>query len=129
MIVAVVLVSFAAGCVLGVWISTALTATFARHGAVCHAAPVEKKPRAGPAGPGEGTWRGRPRPRLVQSRRMLMTVQQEAVSALMNLGANFRDAEGAVLAATAELPGQGFDEVFRVAVVLLNAKKARKAAC
>lgn len=122
MIVAV-LVSFAAGCVLGVWISTALTATFARHGAVCHAAPVEKKPRAGPAGPGEG----RPRPRLVQSRRMLTTVQQEAVSALMNLGANFRDAEGAVLAATAELPGQGFDEVFRVAVVLLNARKARKA--
>lgn len=125
MIVAVVLVSFAAGCVLGVWISTALTATFARHGAVCHAAPVEKKPRAGPAGPGEG----RPRPRLVQSRRMLTTVQQEAVSALMNLGANFRDAEGAVLAATSQIPGQGFDEVFRVAVVLLNARKARKAAC
>lgn len=122
MIVAI-LVSFAAGCVLGVWISTALTATFARHGAVCHAAPVEKKPRAGPAGTGEV----RSRPRLVQSRRMLTTVQQEAVSALMNLGANFRDAEGAVLAATAELPGQGFDEVFRVAVVLLNARKARKA--
>lgn len=124
MILVAVLVSFAAGCILGVWISTALTATLARQGAVCPAAPVEKNPRAALASSGEA--RSTKRPRLVQSRRsMLSTIQQEAISALMNLGASFRDAEGAVLAATSKTPGQGFDEVFRVAVVLLQ--KARRA--
>lgn len=130
MIVAV-LVSFAAGCVLGVWISTALTATLSRAGAVCPAAPLEKT---------SSSWhrrerRGRIPPRqkrrgalAVQfNRSMLDTVQQEVVSALMNLGVKFGEAEGAVLAATARGTGQSFDEVFRVAVALAQAK-GRKAA-
>lgn len=126
---AAVLFSFLAGCVLGVWTSTALTATLSRRGAVCPAAPLENS-RAGLArSGGGGSARQNRRGCRVQSKRsMLTTLQQDAVSALMNQGASFGVAEGAVLAATAKGHGQSFDEVFRVALALVNA--ARKgAAC
>lgn len=60
---------------------------------------------------------------------MLSTVQQDAVSALVHLGATFREAERAVLAATAQAKGQGFDEVFRVASMLLQARAGKAATC
>ncbi len=57
---------------------------------------------------------------------VLSSVQQEVVSALMNLGTSFKDAESAVRGSFRE--GQSFDELFRLAILSVNHGKSRRAA-
>lgn len=67
---------------------------------------------------------------VVQSREMLPSVQQDVLSALINLKVPFAHAEEAVHAAAKEHSGQSFDELFRVALAQVNAGmgKTRRAA-
>jgi hypothetical protein len=67
-------------------------------GALCPGAPAEPRRRG----------------------KMLNTVEQEVLSALMNLGAPFRAAAGAVRAAADGCGGQAFDELFRLALAVLR---------
>jgi hypothetical protein len=87
-------------------------------GALCPGAPAEPI-RDHPRSRGRGC--------KVSSRQMLSTVQQEVLSGLMHLGAPFRDAEAAVRAASDGHAGQGFDELFRLALALLRPPTHRKA--
>ncbi len=61
---------------------------------------------------------------------MLNTVQQEVLSALCNLKVPFSEAQQAVCSASKEHGGESFDQLFRVALNLVNAGagKSRKAA-
>jgi hypothetical protein len=68
----------------------------------------------------------RRRKRSTMTKTMLSSVEQECLSALMNLGTSFRDAESAVRGSFRE--GQSFDELFRLAVLSLNVGKSRRAA-
>ena len=65
---------------------------------------------------------------VVQSREMLPSVQQDVLSALINLKVPFAHAEEAVHAAAKEHGGESFDTLFRTALNLLNAGKSRRAA-
>jgi hypothetical protein len=67
---------------------------------------------------------------VVQSREMLPPVQQDVLSALVNLKVPFAHAEQAVHAAAREHGGQSFDELFKIALALVNAGvgKTRRAA-
>ena len=62
----------------------------------------------------------------LRSSRVLPTVQQEVLSALVNLGMPFMQAEKAVTEAAEGRKGQSFDELFRAC--LPDAKLTRKAA-
>jgi hypothetical protein len=59
---------------------------------------------------------------------MLPSVQQDVLSALINLKVPFAHAEEAVHAAAKEHGGESFDTLFRTALNLLNAGKSRRAA-
>ena len=65
---------------------------------------------------------------VVQSREMLPSVQQDVLSALINLKVPFAHAEEAVHSAAKEHGGESFDTLFRTALNLLNAGKSRRAA-
>ena len=65
---------------------------------------------------------------VVQSREMLPSVQQDVLSALINLKVPCAHAEEAVHAAAKEHGGESFDTLFRTALNLLNAGKSRRAA-
>lgn len=66
----------------------------------------------------------------VYSSEVLPTVQQDVLSALLNLRVPFSDAEGAVRSAAKEHGGESFDSLFRTALNLVNAGagKSRRAA-
>jgi hypothetical protein len=59
----------------------------------------------------------------LQSSAMLPTVQQEVLSALVNLGMPFREAEKSVRAAAQDEKGQSFDELFRACLPLPNVSR------
>jgi Holliday junction resolvase RuvA-like protein len=65
--------------------------------------------------------RGRNR---VHSNGMLPVVQQEVLSALMNLGMSFKQAEQAVREAASLKSGESFDELFRLAVGMKSKRAA-----
>ena len=58
---------------------------------------------------------------VVQSSNVLPQVQQDVLSALMNLKVPFADAEQAVLGAAQRNAGASFDEMFRIALALVQA--------
>jgi RuvA, C-terminal domain len=60
---------------------------------------------------------------LQSDEHMLPVVQQEVLSALMNLGMSFKHAEQAVREAASQKSGESFDELFRLAVGMGKAKK------
>jgi hypothetical protein len=63
---------------------------------------------------------------VVQSSNVLPVVQQEVLSALINLRVPFADAESAVTSVAKD--GQSFDELFRACMSALNAGKSRRVA-
>ena len=63
----------------------------------------------------------------LHSEEMLPVVQQEVLSALMNLGMSFKQAEQAVGEAASQKSGESFDALFRLAVGM-GAKTKRAAA-
>ena len=67
---------------------------------------------------------------VVQSSNVLSSVQQEVLSALCNLKVPFGEAQQAVCSASKEHGGESFDQLFRVALNLVNAGagKSRRAA-
>lgn len=61
---------------------------------------------------------------VLPSVEMLPTVQQEVLSALVNLGLPFKHALDCVRAAASEKSGESFDELFRLALILSKPRKA-----
>lgn len=65
---------------------------------------------------------------VVQSPEMLPPVQQDVLSALVNMKVPFGQAEEAVREAAHKSGGDSFDELFRTATALLSRGKSRRAA-
>ena len=68
------------------------------------------------------------RQNVVQSSSVLPQTQQDVLSALVNLKVSFADAEQAVLGAAQRNAGASFDEMFRIALALVQAGKSRRVA-
>lgn len=122
---------FGAGVVAGALASLFLiSASVSRHGhgsqvAAGAGSPAEQSTNKGRIPPSiAGSGRSQRKPGRLQSRRaVLSSVQQEVVSALVNQGARFAEAEAAVFAAAAGGAGQSFDQLFRLAIAILNAPR------